>query len=57
MFKVNVKFFEILQPRSRKFQDEQEQSQVIRNEFEKKRPEPDHTYERKEGDWWWCDDV
>lgn len=57
MFKVNVKFIEMLQPRSRKSQDEQEQSQVIRNEFEKKRPEPDHTYERKEGDWWWCDDV
>lgn len=53
----DVKFLETLQQRFRKFQDEQEQSQVMRNEFEKKRSEPDHAYERKEGDWWWCDDV
>ncbi len=54
---ANVNFLELLQQRSRKFQDEQEQSQVIRNESKKKRPEPDQRYERDEADWWWCDDV
>lgn len=57
MYLKNVKILETLQQRFRKFQDEQEQSQVIPNESKKNRLEPDHTYKRVEGDWWWCDDV
>ena len=53
----NVKILETLQQRFRKFQDEQEQSRAMRNESKKNRLEPDHTYKRDEGDWWWCDDV
>jgi len=45
------------QYRSRKLQDEQEQSEANPKESKKQPTDPDLEYERDAKDWWWCDDA
>lgn len=43
--------------RSRKLEEEREQSTSHQKESKKRLSDPDLEYKRDEKDWWWCDDV
>ena len=43
--------------RSRKLEEEREQSRSHQKESKKRLSDPDIEYKRDEKDWWWCDDV
>ena len=43
--------------RSRKLEEEREQSTSNQRESKKRLSDPDLEYKRDEKDWWWCDDV
>ena len=43
--------------RSRKLEEEREQSRSYQKESKKRLSDPDLEYKRDEKDWWWCDDV
>lgn len=43
--------------RSRKLEEEQEQSTSNQKESKKRLSDPGIEYKRNEKDWWWCDDV
>jgi hypothetical protein len=43
--------------RSRKLDEERDQSTPNQRESKKRLSDPDLEYKRDEKDWWWCDDV